>query len=542
MLDSVPPRSSPVRVRFAPSPTGYLHIGGVRTAYYNWLFARQHQGVFILRVDDTDAQRNVAEALEPILEGLRWLGIDWDEGPVVGGPHGPYFQSERQERYRRAVEKLLETGSAYRDYATPEELAAEREAAQAAGEPYRPSRRWAHFGLEPHADWEAEGRKAAVRLALPREGACEFDDLIRGQVSVLWAQEPDHVIQRSDGTFLYHLASVVDDLEMGITHVIRAEEHLSNTPRQIFLWRALGGAVPQLAHLPVVAEAGSRTKLSKRKLQQYLKHPDFAELYGRGRKVLERLGRKVIPETFNPVVVDFYRTVGFEPEALLNYLLLLGWSLDGVTERLSRAEQIAHFDLARVHRSPASFDPKKLWAFEQQAFRELALETRVERVLPFLREVGWLPPAVTAADREWLTRVVSVLGDRLAIGGDILEFPEFFLDGDALPIDEDAFQRKFVDDRRAQELLVELLPELQAGSFEAQALEKRIRAFLAARGEKLSRVVHAFRIAASGRTAGIGLFELLELLGRERVLQRLRLAFERSGFPGNHEQTNSQYA
>lgn len=542
MHDALRTTSNPVRVRFAPSPTGYLHIGGVRTAYYNWLFARRHGGVFILRVDDTDTQRNVAEVLEPILQGLRWLGIDWDEGPGVGGPYGPYFQSERQDRYCRAVEKLLESGAAYRDYATPEELAAEREAAQAAGQTYRPSRRWAHFGRDPHEAWEAQGRKPAVRLAMPREGACEFEDLVRGRVSVPWAQEPDHVIQRSDGSFLYHLASVVDDIEMGITHVIRAEEHLSNTPRQIFLWRALGASVPQLAHLPVVAEAGSRTKLSKRKLQQYLKHPDFLELYERGRRVLDRLGRKAIPETFNPVVIDFYRMVGFEPDAILNYLLLLGWSLDGMTERLTRPEQIAYFDLARVHRAPASFDPKKLWAFEQQVFRELSVEERVERVLPFLQEVGWLPAVLSAADRKWLTRVVATLGERLAIAGDILEFPEFFLDGDALPIDEGAFERKFLGDLRAQELLTELLPELKTGSFEKEALEERIRSFLASRGEKLGKIVHAFRIAVSGRTAGVGLFELLELLGRERVLQRLERALNRAALARSNQETKSRYA
>lgn len=527
-MSGPPPTPNPVRVRFAPSPTGYLHIGGVRTAYYNWLFARRQGGVFVLRVDDTDAQRNLEDALQPILDGLRWLGIDWDEGPEVGGPCGPYYQSQRQESYRRAVARLLEAGAAYRDYATAEELAAEREEAQRAGVPYRSSRRFAHFGSEPHEEWEAQGRKPAVRLAMPREGLCLIEDRVRGRVEVPWAQEPDHVVQRSDGTFLYHLASVVDDIEMRITHVIRAEEHLSNTPRQVFLWRALGSDPPVLAHLPFVAEPGSRTKLSKRKLDRYLKQPDFAELYGRGRRVLERLGRAVVPETFNPVVVDFYRTIGFEPEALLNYLLLLGWSLDGSTERLTRAERIAHFDLERIHKAPASFDPKKLWAFEQVAFRELPIEERVRRVLPFLVEAGWEREPLAGERRSFLERVVQALGDRLAIAGDILEFPEFFLDDDALPVDEEAFSLRLEQDGRACELLSGLVPVLIEGSFSSAAeLETRVRQFLAARGEKLGAVVHALRVAVSGRTTGIGLFELLELLGPECVHRRIERALER---------------
>ncbi|HEX5470880.1 MAG TPA: glutamate--tRNA ligase, partial [Lacipirellulaceae bacterium] len=243
----------PVRTRFAPSPTGYLHIGGVRTALFNWLFAKGQGGQFILRIDDTDAQRNVDEALAPILHGLNWVGLNWDEGPEVGGPFGPYYQSQRLDKYKSAVKKLLDAGAAYRDYATSHELQAERESAQAAGRPFVYSRRWRAESDSDARRFEAEGRQAVVRLLMPRNGQFVLNDLIRGDVRIDWASEQDHVVQRADGTCLYHLATVVDDHDMQITHVIRAEEHLSNTPRQVFIFEKLGYELPQFAHLPYVA-------------------------------------------------------------------------------------------------------------------------------------------------------------------------------------------------------------------------------------------------------------------------------------------------
>src|SRR5919197_4723745 len=308
-----------VRTRFAPSPTGYLHIGGVRTALFNWLFARRHGGQFILRIDDTDQQRNVAEALRPILDGFRWLGLYWDEGPEVGGPHGPYYQSPKLARYQAAVRELVEKGLAYWDYATVDELRAERQAADQAQQPYRYSRRWMAETPAARARFEAQGRQGVVRLQMPQVGQCVFDDHIRGRVEVAWAEEQDHVIQRADGTVLYNLANVVDDHDMQITHVIRAEEHLSNTPRQIFIARSLGYELPQYAHVPFVAEPGSKNKLSKRKIAQYLKNPDFKQIYDHGQAIAAAIGLKTAAETFNPVVVDFYRQVGYLPDAILNY-------------------------------------------------------------------------------------------------------------------------------------------------------------------------------------------------------------------------------
>ena len=247
-----------VRTRFAPSPTGYLHIGGVRTALFNWLLARQAGGQFILRIDDTDANRNVSEALQPILDGFRWLGIDWDEGPEVDGPYAPYYQSGRLEKYQAAAATLLKKGLAYRDYATPQELDVERKAAEAEKRDFVYSRKWMAESPEEIQRFEDEGRSYVVRLKMPREGSCQFHDLVRGDVSVDWAREQDHVIQRADGTCLYHLASVVDDHDFQITHVVRAVEHLSNTPRQIFIARGLGFELPPICPYPVRFRAGQQ--------------------------------------------------------------------------------------------------------------------------------------------------------------------------------------------------------------------------------------------------------------------------------------------
>ncbi|HEY2761811.1 MAG TPA: glutamate--tRNA ligase, partial [Pirellulales bacterium] len=347
-----------VRTRFAPSPTGYLHIGGVRTALFNWLFARRHGGQFILRIDDTDQQRNVDEALAPILHGFRWLGIDWDEGPEIGGPFAPYNQSQRLSRYQAAINKLLAGGFAYRDYATSEEIQAERAAAEAAKQPFIYSRRWMASSAADERRCESEGRKGVVRLNMPHEGTLVIHDRIRGDVEFQWVREQDHVIQRADGTPLYNLATVVDDYDFEISHVIRAEEHLSNTPRQIFIAQSLGYPLPEYAHVPFVAEPGSHNKLSKRKLAQYLKNAEFARLHQHGLDIAAHLGLKTAAETFNPVIVDFYEEVGYLPDAINNYLMLLGWSFDDKTEFFTRQQMIENFSLERVNRAPASFDCK----------------------------------------------------------------------------------------------------------------------------------------------------------------------------------------
>lgn len=511
-----------VRVRFAPSPTGFLHIGGVRTALFNYLFARHNGGSFILRVDDTDQARNLEETLGPILDGFRWLGIDWDEGPEVGGDFGPYFQSERGHHYQAAVEKLLESGDAYRDYATPEELQVERDEAQAEKRRFIYSRRWMAENDEQAAAYEAEGRPEVVRLKMPREGTCRFNDLIRGEVEVEWAREQDQVIQRPDGTVLYHLASVVDDHLMQISHVIRAEEHLSNTPRQIFIGQSLGYDLPLFAHLPVVAEPGSKTKLSKRKLDKYMKNQDFARLYEHGLGIAKALGLEVSPEAFNPVTVDFYRVVGYLPDALVNYLLLLGWSLDDHTEFLSREEMIENFSLERVNKSAASFDAKKLDAFQEHYMREVPEDEKVEMVMPYLEQTGLVGEPADESELKLVRSVVRAAGDRLVVAGDVLDYREFFVGDDQFAYDEGALEKRLRAPEEAAGLLAGYREELASvESFDAESLEALLRAYVERREVKLGQVIHALRIAVTGKPVGFGMFEILEILGREASLARI---------------------
>lgn len=510
-----------VRTRFAPSPTGYLHIGGVRTALFNWLFARRHGGQFILRIDDTDQERNVQEALQPILDGLRWLGIDWDEGPEVGGPFAPYYQSERLDRYRAAVEQLLAGGHAYYDYATTEELQAEREAAEREKRPFRYSRRFMAQSAEDRRRFEAEGRKAVVRLKMPTEGTLVLDDLVRGRVEFEWAREQDHVIQRTDGTCLYHLANVVDDRQFEITHVIRAEEHLSNTPRQVFIVESLGYPRPNYAHLPFVAEPGSRNKLSKRKLDKYLKNRDFAEMVEHGRKIAQAIGHAVEADAFNPVIVDFYQTVGYLPEAIINYMALLGWSLDDRTEDFSREELIEKFSLDRVNKAPASFDPKKLMAFEDRHFQRIPLEKKVSLVVPYLEKAGLVASPPTGDQQHWIKQVVTAAGDRIKVSGDILAFPYFFQDDGSLTFDRKAVEKHLLA-AGAAELLAKFRDRLAvADPFESKTLETLMQEFVAAEGIKIGQIIHPVRVALTGQSVGLGLFDTLAILGRDRSLGRI---------------------
>ncbi|MEZ6113289.1 MAG: glutamate--tRNA ligase [Pirellulaceae bacterium] len=512
-----------VRTRFAPSPTGYLHIGGVRTALFNWLFARQHGGQFLLRIDDTDQQRNVDEALRPILDGFRWLGIDWDEGPEVGGPYQPYYQSQRGDRYQQAVEQLLASGAAYRDFATTDEVQAERAAAEAEKRPFVYSRRWMAEDDAAAERFAAEGRQAVVRLKMPRDGTCRFNDHVRGEVEFPWSNEQDHVVQRADGTCLYHLASVVDDYDFKITHVIRAVEHLSNTPRQIFIAQALGYPLPEYAHLPYVAEPGSSNKLSKRKLDKYLKNKDFDSLYQQGRGVAERIGLAVAAETFNPVIVDFYREVGFLPSAIINYLLLLGWSLDDKTEDFTRDEMIRAFSLERVNKSPASFDVAKLVAFQARHMATFPIKQKVAMALPYLQQAGLVtsPPPCEIGPR--ITAVVEAAGDRIKVASDILGFDEFFVADEALAYDDAAVEKRIRKPERAAGLLREYRAELAAlpDPFDAPSLDAHLHAFVASRELKIGDIIHAIRVAVTGKGVGVGMFDALAILGRTSCVARL---------------------
>ncbi len=529
MTGTVAEEKKEVRVRIAPSPTGAMHLGLARTALYNWLFARHHNGKFILRIDDTDLKRNIKEALEPILRGLRWLGIDWDEGPEVGGPHAPYFQSQRAEQYQAAVRELLERGFAYRDYATPEEIKAEKEAALAEKRSLRYSRRWMAETSEQRARFESEGRKPVVRLKMPQEGKLVICDLVRGHVEFNWALEQDHVVQRADGSCLYHLANVVDDYDFGITHVIRGEEHLSNTPRQVFIAQSLGWPLPEYAQMPFVAEPGTKNKLSKRKAKRYLKNPDFAQLVEHGNRIADTLRLETDPDTFNPVVLDFYEKVGFLPEAILNYLVLLGWSLDDRTEHFTREELVRVFLLDRVNRAPASFDPRKLMAFQVRHMLAKPVEERVDMVLPYLHKAGLIPEQPDDGTRTAVARILGAAGDRVKVAGDILDYADFFTADTELEYAEKAFRRR-MGKQGAVELLRRLRDRLadDGEPFEVAGLERLMRGFIEAEGVKVGDIIHGLRVAVTGKQVGFGMFDCLAILGRERCLVRIDRALEKA--------------
>jgi glutamyl-tRNA synthetase len=517
-----------VRTRFAPSPTGYLHIGGVRTALFNWLFARKHGGQFILRIDDTDQQRNVKEALQPILEGFRWLGLDWDEGAEKGGPYGPYYQSQKLDRYQAAVGKLVEKDLAYWDYATEEEVKSERSAAEAEKRAFIYSRRWMAETAQQRARFEVEGRKGLVRLKMPREGACRFTDHVRGDVEVEWAREQDHVIQRGDGTVLYNLANVVDDFDMRISHVIRAEEHLSNTPRQIFIAQGLGCPLPEYAHVPFVAEPGSKNKLSKRKIAQYLKNADFKKVYEQGQAIATAVGLQTSAETFNPVIVDFYEQVGYLPDAILNYLVLLGWSLDDKSEFFSRQQMTELFSLERVNKAPASFDPKKLYAFQDRYMQALPIEGKTSLVIPYLQKAGILSSPAPDSELAKTQEILHAAGDRIKVAGDIVDYADFFIADDQLRYDEAAFEKRIRKPQEAAGLLRKFRDRLApVEPFDAATLDQLMQDFVSSEGITIAQIIHALRVAVTGKAVGFGLFQSLAILGCERCLARINQALKR---------------
>jgi glutamyl-tRNA synthetase len=525
-----------VRTRFAPSPTGYLHIGGVRTALFNWLFARKHGGQFILRIDDTDQGRNQPEALQPILDGFKWLGLNWDEGPEVGGSYGPYYQSERLDRYQAAVKTLLDKGLAYWDYAKPEETKAEMELAEKEKRPKIYSRRWMAETAADRARFEAEGRTGSVKIKMPREGTCKFHDHVRGDIEVPWAGEQDIVIQRSGGTVTYNLANVVDDCDMKITHVIRAVEHLSNTPRQIFMLEGLGYTRPEYAHLPYVAEPGGKSKLSKRKIAKYLENksdPGFRERYDHAKAIADRIGVCTAQEVFNPVLIDFYKQVGYLPAAILNALVLYGWALADNREEFTLAQMTELFSLERVVEDAASLDVKKLFAFQKRYMDALPVAEKVEMALPFLVRAGLVPDAEAA--RPFVTCVVEAAGPRMTVAGEILDYDYLFLPDEQVSFDP-ALAEKGVKDayKKAPSVpqLRDVLTKLRAvvacaEPFTHDTLKDRTEALATTESAKAGPLSQVLRVATTGREVGFSAYDTLALLGRDRCLARIDRALSR---------------
>jgi glutamyl-tRNA synthetase len=475
-----------------------LHIGGVRTALFNWLLARHHGGQFVLRIDDTDQQRHVEDAVRRILDGFRWIGIDWDEGPEVGGAFGPYYQSKRSESYRQAAEQLVRTGHVYKDYSTESERAADKAAAEREKRAYRFRR--PPITEEQAARFEAEGRPSALRFQVPPGRTLVLHDLIKGDVAFATDEIHDFVIVRPDGTPLYNFASAVDDVEMKITHVVRAEEHLSNTFPQLLVFEALGAELPAFAHIPYVAEPGSKAKMSKRKIQEYEKSGILVYLHQ-------------------------YIDKGYLPEALLNYLARLGWGYDATQEVFSRDELIEKFTLDRVNSSPASHDQDKLFWLEGEWMKTVPLERKVEGVLPFLRAEGFVSEPLSDADRSRIERVIEALSDRLKVFSDILKLGRFFFT-ETLTHDPDAVKK-----RLRKEGVPAMLSELdrvlsRTEPYDVATLEKAVHDYAETSGRKLGDVVNPLRVAVTGQGVGPGLYDCLVILGRETCRARIARTLE----------------
>lgn len=517
-----------IRTRFAPSPTGYMHIGGMRTALFNWLWARHNNGSFILRIDDTDRERNQESALQPILNAFKWLGLNWDEGPEVGGQFGPYFQSERDDLYQAACDRLIAQNQAFRDFDPPEVVQADRQAAGQEKRPYRNIRRSLDLTPNQIADYLAEGRPHVIRFLVPRDQnrTIAIDDAVRGHVE--WNADllADPVIMRSNGTPLYNFATVVDDGQMKITDVIRAEEHLSNVPVQVLIHEALGHELPRFAHIPFVTAPGTTKKLSKRDLAKYRTNPQFKKMFERGDHVFPRIGLGG-NDTLNPVMVEYYERLGYLPEAVLNALARLGWSLDDKTEIMSLSTVIEHFTLDRVVKNPAGLDPDKLFAFQSHWMNEVDRPTKIAACAEYLHAAGLIPSKDEEATTQRIGHVLDALGDRLKLYSDILDIDYFFQE--EITYDEKNFAKR-VAKQEVPPLLADFAKQLEAlapSDWTVERLETELTEFSEQRGVSPSLLIHALRLSTTGQAVGPGLYDCLVLVGRERTLDRIATALSR---------------
>ncbi len=472
-----------LRVRMAPSPTGKLHIGTARTTLYNWLLARRHGGTFVLRLEDSDQTRSADEYVTNILEAVRWMGLDWDEGPEVGGPYGPYFQSHKLPRYQEVAHDLLARGLAYKCYCTPEELATRRKEMEKTGLPPKYDRRCLNLTQEERARFEAEGRRFALRFRVPDEGTVSWTDRIRGEVSFENRLLDDFVLVKSDGFPSYLLAVVVDDYDMRITLILRGEDIVSATPRQLHIYQAMGWETPDFAHLPLIL-APDRSKMSKR---------------------------------HGATALTDYRDLGYLPEAVVNFIALLGWAPGDDRELMTREEMIEAFSLEGIGKSGAVFDIEKLNWMNGHYLRQLSPERYAELARPFLEKAG-LP--LNEFPPEYVTQVLLLEQERAKTLAELPGLVEFFF-RDPESYDEKGIAKWFAREG-AGELLAAIREALAGLSeFTHDSTESAIRALAEARGEKVGPAIHTTRLAVTGKTAGPGLFETLALLGKERVLARI---------------------
>ncbi len=476
-----------VRLRFAPSPTGFLHVGGARTALFNWLYCRRHGGTFVLRIEDTDIERSSMDMVTGILSNMQWLGLTWDEGPGIGGPHAPYFQTERLDKYRAAASALVSSGHAYRCYCKPEDLKAKRDAAQAAGGVWSYDRTCRKLSDADRAAREAVGLPSAVRFNVPDDGRTTFHDLVHGDIEVDHVNIEDFVVLRSDGNPTYHLSVVVDDVEMEITHVVRGDDHISNTPKQVLLYQAMKAKVPAFAHVPLIL-GPDKKRLSKR---------------------------------HGATSVGEYERLGYLPEAMVNFLALLGWSPGDDQELFTRDELIGRFSLEGISGGNAVFNPEKLDWFNQQHIMRLSGEEILSRLGPDLAAAGLTDDAL--ADRARTIAAIDLVKPRAKRLPDIVSQLRPFISED-FRRDEAAVAKHLSAPDLGPHLAAWRSRLSDLSSFDPAVTEAALRSLAEERGIKAGVLIHATRVAVTGQAVSPGLFEVLAVIGRERVLRRLDAA------------------
>ena len=476
-----------IRVRYAPSPTGHLHIGNARTALFNYLYARNKGGKFIIRIEDTDQKRNIEGGEESQLKYLKWLGMDWDEGVDVGGEYGPYRQSERNDIYQKYYNELLEKGLAYKCYCTEEELEKEREEQMAKNETPQYSGKCRHLTTEEQQQLEAEGRQPSIRFKVPQGKIYSFDDMVKGQVSFESDGIGDHVIVKKDGIPTYNFAVTIDDHLMEISHVLRGDDHISNTPKQLMIYEALGWTPPIFGHMTLIVNE-SRKKLSKR-------------------------DESIIQ------FIEQYEELGYIPEALFNFITLLGWSPEGEEEIFSKEEFINIFDPNRLSKSPALFDKQKLAWMNNQYMKQIELDRVVEFALPHLIKSGCVKESRTEEENAWVRELIALNQEKMSYGAEIVELTELFFN-EEVRMDEEA--KEVISEEQVPEVLSAFLTEIEnLEPFTAEEIKKSVKAVQKSTGHKGKKLFMPLRVAATGQMHGPDLMKTIELLGKEKVKSRL---------------------
>lgn len=479
---------SDIRVRYAPSPTGHLHIGNARTALFNYLFARNQKGKLIVRIEDTDQKRNIADGEESQLKYLKWLGMDWDESVDVGGEYGPYRQSERFDIYKKYYEDLLERGLAYKCYCTEEELEKEREEQVARGEAPRYSGKCRHLTKEDQMKLEAEGRKPSIRFRVPEGKIYRFNDMVKGEVSFASEDIGDFVIVKKDGMPLYNFAVTIDDHLMKISHVLRGDDHISNTPKQLMIYEAFGWEPPTFGHMTLIVNENHK-KLSKR-------------------------DESIIQ------FIEQYESLGYLPEALFNFIALLGWSPVGEEELFTKEELINIFDPSRLSKSPAVFDRQKLVWMNNQYMKKLPIEKVVELALPHLVKAGRVSENPTEEELERAQKLIALYQDQMSYGAEIVPLSDLFFK-DEITYDEQG--KAILSEEQVPEVLRAFVQEIEGlETFEASEIKAAIKRVQKITGQKGKKLYMPIRVAVTGQEHGPELPNTIELLGKNKVIQRIQ--------------------